>query len=224
MWPWPRGKYQTSPGSKSLVSARPCGSITVVRTRPSSTKAHSAAVACQCSSRIAPGSSCIETPAMPLEIGNWVTVASLPKLPPITLPWLASSANLKVGSSLSDSAESGTLFMKLGSPAAACVVPASVASVPTAAAAARNSRRCGSDMRRSWAVSSDSISVRATDNVAAQDSLDVLSSRRKPGPIRRDGCCCDTVVDGFLSTTTSCGYGPRPSLGDSIFRFHEVVN
>ena len=23
MWPWPRGKYQTSPGSKSLVSARP---------------------------------------------------------------------------------------------------------------------------------------------------------------------------------------------------------
>ena len=27
MWPWPRGKYQTSPGSKSLVSARPSGSI-----------------------------------------------------------------------------------------------------------------------------------------------------------------------------------------------------
>ena len=25
MWPWPRGKYQTSPGSKSLVSARPPG-------------------------------------------------------------------------------------------------------------------------------------------------------------------------------------------------------
>ena len=86
MWPWPRGKYQTSPGSKSLVSAQPCGSITVVRTRPSSTKAHSAAVACQCSSRIAPGSSFMETPAMPLEIGNCVTVASLPKLLPITLP------------------------------------------------------------------------------------------------------------------------------------------
>ena len=44
------------------------------------TKAHSAAVACQCSSRMAPGSSLIETPAMPLEIGNCLTVASLPKL------------------------------------------------------------------------------------------------------------------------------------------------
>ena len=47
MWPCPRGKYQTSPGSNSLVSARPCGSMTVVRTRPSMTNAHSAAVACQ---------------------------------------------------------------------------------------------------------------------------------------------------------------------------------
>src|ERR1017187_7907380 len=34
-----------SPGSKSLVSQQPWGSITVVRTRPSVTKAHSAAVA-----------------------------------------------------------------------------------------------------------------------------------------------------------------------------------
>ena len=72
MWPWPRGKYQTSPGSKSLVSAKPLGSITVVRTRPSSTNAHSAAVACQCNSRIAPGSSFIDTPAIPFEIGNCV--------------------------------------------------------------------------------------------------------------------------------------------------------
>ena len=24
-WPWPRGKYQMSPGSKSFVSAQPCG-------------------------------------------------------------------------------------------------------------------------------------------------------------------------------------------------------
>src|SRR5437879_3947215 len=145
MWPWPRGKYQTSPGSKSLVSARPCGSITVVRTRPSMTKAHSAAVACQCSSRIAPGSSRIETPAMPLEIGSWVTVASFPELLPITLPSDFSSANLKVGRSLSDSTGSGTLFMKLGSPAAAGCTPLSVASeaIP---AAVKNSRRCGSDM------------------------------------------------------------------------------
>ena len=52
--------------------------MTVVRTRPSITNAHSAAVACQCSSRMAPGSSFIETPAIPLEIGNCSTVASLP--------------------------------------------------------------------------------------------------------------------------------------------------
>ncbi len=52
--------------------------MTVVRTRPSMTNAHSAAVACQCSSRIAPGSSFIETPAIPLEIGSCLTVASLP--------------------------------------------------------------------------------------------------------------------------------------------------
>ena len=34
-------------GSKSFVSEFPCGSMTVVRTRPSITNAHSAAVACQ---------------------------------------------------------------------------------------------------------------------------------------------------------------------------------
>ena len=45
--------------------------MTVVRTRPSVTKAHSAAVACQCSSRITPGSMRIDTPAMPFEIGSW---------------------------------------------------------------------------------------------------------------------------------------------------------
>src|SRR5262249_15061300 len=95
----------------------PLGSITVVRTLPSRTSAHSAAVACQCSSRIAPGSSFMETPAMPLEIGNCVTVASLPKLLPITLPCDCSNANLKVGSAFSASAGSGTLFMKEGPPA-----------------------------------------------------------------------------------------------------------
>src|SRR6185437_6666880 len=108
---WPRGKYQTSPGSKSLISELPDGSSTVVRTRPSSTKAHSAAVACQCNSRVTPGSSRIDTPAMPLEIGNWVTVASLPKLPPLTLPLDCSRANLKVGNSGPDSSGSGTLFL-----------------------------------------------------------------------------------------------------------------
>ena len=150
MWPWPRGKYQTSPGSKSLVSAKPLGSITVVRTRPSSTNAHSAAVACQCNSRIAPGSSFIDTPAIPFEIGNCVTVASLPKLLPMTLPSDFSSANLKVGSSLPDRSGSGTLFMKLGSPASAACDPLNVASAAMPAAVTRNSRRCGSDMVLSW--------------------------------------------------------------------------
>ena len=78
MWPWPRGKYQMSPGAKSLMPLRPCGSTTVVRTRPLTTNAHSAAVACQWSSRITPGSSRIDTPAIPFEIGNCSTVASLP--------------------------------------------------------------------------------------------------------------------------------------------------
>jgi hypothetical protein len=76
--PCPRGKYQMSPGSNSFVSEVPDGSKTVVRTRPSITSAHSAAVACQGSSRMAHGSSRIETPAIPLEIGNCLTVASLP--------------------------------------------------------------------------------------------------------------------------------------------------
>src|SRR5689334_11506642 len=110
-WPWPRGKYQMSPGSKSFVSAQPCGSMTVVRTRPEMTNAHSAAVACQCSSRIAPGSRIIETPAMPLEIGSCSTVASRPTLPPITLPSDFSSSNLKVGNSLPDRSGSGSLML-----------------------------------------------------------------------------------------------------------------
>src|ERR1700733_2374969 len=131
MCPWPRGKYQTSPGSKSLVSAKPSGSITVVRTRPLSTKAHSAAVACQCSSRMAPGSSFIDTPAMPLEIGNCSTVASLPKLLPMTLPSDFSRANLNVGSSCPDKSGSGTLLEKLVSPA----VAVDVATSPAAEAA-----------------------------------------------------------------------------------------
>src|SRR5271154_4935665 len=49
---------------------------------------------------------------MPLEIGSCPTVASLPKLPPMTLPWDFSKANLNVGSSLPESSGSGTLFLK----------------------------------------------------------------------------------------------------------------
>src|SRR5437899_11160522 len=63
----------------------------------------------------------------------------------MTLPSDFSSANLKVGRSLPASVVSGTLFMKLGSPPAAGVAEPSAAS-ETMPAAAKNARRCGSDM------------------------------------------------------------------------------
>src|SRR2546423_1838576 len=138
MWAWPRGKYHTSPGSKSLVSDCPLGWMTVVRTRPSLTNAHSAAVACQCSSRIPPGASRMVTPEIPLEIGSCSTVASFELFLPITFPpGDFSRANLNVGSSLPDTSGSGTLFVKLGSPpstrpelARAAVVAAAIAAAP----------------------------------------------------------------------------------------------
>jgi len=34
-----------------------------------------------------------------------------------------------------------------------------------------------------------------------------------PGPIRRGASCESAMVDGFASTTTDGGYGPRPSPG-----------
>src|SRR5207247_2518800 len=148
MWAWPRGKYHTSPGSKSLVSDCPFGWMTVVRTRPWSTSAHSAAVACQWSSRMPPGSSPMDTPEIPLEIGNCRAVASLAVLLPITRPFDFSRANLKVGNSLPETRGSGTLFMKLGSPASARRLPARAAVTPAANAAApvRKFRRWKFDM------------------------------------------------------------------------------
>src|SRR5882672_5733698 len=79
--PYPFGKYQVSPASKSSVDVVPSGVITVVRTLPSRTNAHSAAMECQCSSRNPPGFNCIITPAMLCDIGNSSTDASL-ALPP----------------------------------------------------------------------------------------------------------------------------------------------
>jgi len=120
MWPWPRGKYQTSPGPKSLVSEVPSGAMTVVRTRPVTTNAHSAALACQCSSRMPPGLRRIDTPAMPVEMGSCRTVACRAEPPSVTWPGsLSSSAKRKFGMSSCCSGRSA--------PAAAA---------PTAAAAA----------------------------------------------------------------------------------------
>src|SRR5262245_13443878 len=148
MWPCPRGKYHTSPGSNPLVSLWPPGARTVVRTRPLVTNAHSAAVACQCSSRMTPGCSPMDTPAIPLEIGNCSTVASLAVPLLSAFPLDFSRANLNVGSFLPETRGSGTLFMKLGSPASAwrALVRAAVTPAANAAVPLRKSRRWSSDM------------------------------------------------------------------------------
>src|SRR5437588_9524613 len=90
----------------------------------------------------------MDTPAIPLEIGSCSTVASRAKLRPTTFAFDFSRANLKVGSSLPETRGSGTLFMKLGSPASARRVPARATVTPAANAAApvRKSRRWKSDM------------------------------------------------------------------------------
>ncbi len=90
-----------------------------------------------------PGSRRIETPAIPLEIGNCTTVASLPKLPPIARPSDFSSANLKVGKSLPESNGSGRLFLKAKSSSAAAFIPTRLAAV---AAEPMNPRRESFDM------------------------------------------------------------------------------
>src|SRR5438552_14766745 len=42
-----------------------------------------------------------------------------------------------------------------------------------------------------------------------------LSSRRRPGPIRRGGCGLQLVVDGFARTTRPVAMGPGLRRGDS---------
>ena len=120
MWPWPRGKYQTSPGSKSFVSAFPCGSMTVVRTRPSIDErplgrggvpvqlAHGARLELHRDAGDPLGD-------RQLLDGRLLAGAAADRPCPADF----SSSNLKVGSSSPASSGSGTLFMKLGSPASA---------------------------------------------------------------------------------------------------------
>jgi len=87
------------------------------------------------------------TPEIPLEIGSCSTVASFELFLPITFPPDDfSRANLKVGSSLPDTSGSGTLFMKLGSPASAVLEPSRTAAAANPAVPARKSRRCRSDI------------------------------------------------------------------------------
>src|SRR5580698_10515897 len=89
-----------SPGPKSEISASPDGAITVTRQRPETTYAHSAAIACQCNSRNAPGCKRIETAAKLVDTGNWSTVCCLAVLAAPLHPFAFSRSNLKLGRSL----------------------------------------------------------------------------------------------------------------------------
>ena len=83
---------------KMSVAASPLGEITVPITLPSMTNAHSAAMACQCSSRMPPGLRRMDTPAMCSEMGNSVIVASKAEpASPIQRPELFSTLNLNGG-------------------------------------------------------------------------------------------------------------------------------
>src|SRR5256886_9044079 len=93
--PWPFGKYQMSPASKISVAGSPFGAITVVITVPFNISAHSAAIACQCNSRIPPGFNLMETPAICCEAGNSATAASFADPASPTHPRVASKSNLK---------------------------------------------------------------------------------------------------------------------------------
>src|SRR5262249_34957432 len=99
---------------------------------PLITYAHSAALACQCSSRSPPGASCISTPASFSETGNSATVASLAQPPSqvfgVTLP------NSKRNEGSCAPASTGGVGPNGGCPSAEpSVAAAAAASAPPAA-------------------------------------------------------------------------------------------
>src|SRR5262249_16339652 len=98
-WPNPRAKYQTSPALKSTICDWPCGLMVVARHGPLIQQAHSAALACQCSSRTPPGTSDISTPAIACDTGKSTTVASFAQPPSHDLGATAPSRKRKDGSS-----------------------------------------------------------------------------------------------------------------------------
>src|SRR6266516_2342286 len=138
-WPNPRGKYQTSPALKSTVCDWPCGLIVVTRHWPLITSAHSAAFACQCSSRKPPGASDISTPASACETGNSATVASFAQPPSHDLGVTAPSRKRKDGSSAP--ASGAGVGPNGGCPCPSVSVPVAAATMPPAAAAPSMSRR-----------------------------------------------------------------------------------
>ena len=171
----PDGKFHRSPSPTSSWKARPSSSMAVIRARPLSMKAHSAGL-CQCSSRTPPALSRMLTRARSVEEGISRIVVCRDQPPSLILMWLSAKDHLKVGSvplsvagglslsglwasragflgprSVAPSLPrigSGGLSPVAGGPASACPVPASIAVVAAATAAApvRKSRRWISDI------------------------------------------------------------------------------
>src|SRR5262249_24060537 len=109
------------------------------------------------------GSSVMETPAMPLDMGSCLTVASRAELPPRTFPSDSSRSNRKVGSSLPSSKGSGLLMAPISArpseemadrPATALIVP-------------RNFRLVGSNIAQY--LPSGDVNSRSSDRVPISD-------------------------------------------------------
>ncbi len=92
----PAGKYQRSPSWTSAMKLRPCGSTAVTRALPTSMYCHSASL-CQCSSRIAPGSRRMFTPAIAVATGSSRVVTSRAHPPFDNRLRAAANENLRLG-------------------------------------------------------------------------------------------------------------------------------
>src|SRR5262249_33120774 len=144
-WPNPRAKYQTSPALKSTICDWPCGLMVVARHGPLIQQAHSAALACQCSSRTPPGTSDISTPAIACDTGKSTTVASFAQPPSQVLGATAPSRKRKDGSSAPASGAGVGPDGGCACPKGSVIVAA--AAMPPAPAAARMPRRENSVIR-----------------------------------------------------------------------------
>src|SRR6476661_7303494 len=118
--------------------------MVVTRHCPLITSAHSAALACQCSSRRPPGTSDISTPASFSDTGNSATVASFAQPPSQDLGATAPSWKRNDGSWAP--ASTGGVGPNGGCPSAKPSVLVAAAIMPPAAAALSISRRENSDI------------------------------------------------------------------------------
>src|SRR5258708_966474 len=131
-----------------------------------------------------PGSSCIETPAIPLEIGSCSTVASLPKLFPKFFPLDFSSSNLKLGNSFPDSSKSGTLFWKLMSPITGLLARSMRGNQANHAFAGRSAN--GDWQSSSFQCGIESGGARLAFQDASGDASSLNSARRQTGTPQTD--------------------------------------